>query len=367
MPHLEGTSIAHKAGDQRFVATLAGVDLDRRLCLAVAAAVILALVGGSQLELLVAALALFRTVWTQSRTASPTPRARGSHSPWAGDAAAVVDDARRPNLPQVRGRDLRPSSISPAANIRARYLRPRNTALAANQPACQKHFELIMEHVHAKKWAKAFDVLTEMRQLSIEPNVVCYTALITACDKTNQPKKALELLDTMLMEGVEPDVVAYNAVITACSNGQMPESAEEKCAEMQERGLTPNVVTYTSLIRAWGQSRHPQRVWEVFNAMKEAGEKPNVITFSSLIQAADRCQDPEKGLRIYIEMEEDGIEPSSFAYDNLSKCWRHLPRSRAVSAIRMLQIEGTPPSKSACSAVISKTRVGPQLPRMFDN
>jgi len=335
--------------------------------LAVAAAITLALIGGNQLELFVAALVFLRMVWVHSRTASPTPRAKGSHSPWAGDAAAVVDDGIRADLPSIRGRDVRPCTIRPAANNRARNLRPNTTPPVANEPACEKYFDLIMEQVHAKQWGNAFAVLTEMRERSIKPNVVCFTALITACDRTHQPKKALELFDTMQMEGVEPDVVAYNAVINACSNGRMPERALEKCSEMHERGLTPNVVTYTSLIRAWGQSRHPQRVWEVFDAMKEAGEKPNVITFSSLIQAADKCHDPEKGLRIYTEMEEAGIAPSSYAYDNLQRCWRGQPRSRALSAIRIMEDEGKPPSTSACSAVMSRTREVPELPRMFDN
>jgi pentatricopeptide repeat protein len=365
MPRSEGSSIAHKAGSHKFVATLAGVDLDCRLCLVVAAAISLALIGGSQLELLVAALAFLRTVWVRSRTGSPTPRAKGSaekskdlpqqepraalaqhrcggdrHSPRADDAAAVAEGERRPKLPRVRGRDLRPSAASPPLR-----------AHCARASACQKYVELIMEHAHAKQWQQALEVLTEMRQLSIEPNVACFTALISACDKGKQPEKALELFDTMLKEGVEPTVVTYNALISACSNGLMPETALEKCAEMKERGLTPNVVTYTSLIRACGQSHHPRRAWEVFDAMKEAGEKPNVITFSSLIQAADKCQDPERGLRIFAEMEEAGIAPSLFAYNNLKSCWRNQPVSRALEAIRVMRDEGRPPSRSACSAV----------------
>jgi pentatricopeptide repeat protein len=158
--------------------------------------ILLALVGGSQLELTVAALAFLRTVWVH----------KGSHSPRAGDAAAdVYDGSRRPKFPQVRGRDLRPSSISPATNLRARHLRPKRVSSAADRSDCQKYFELIMEHTHVKQWAKALAVLTEMRQLSIEPDVLCFTALINVCDKAKQPEEALELFDTMQVEGVEPD------------------------------------------------------------------------------------------------------------------------------------------------------------------
>jgi len=333
--------------------------LDYRLCLVVAAAISLALIGGSQLELLVAALALLRTAWVRPRTGSPTPSAiprkcaegqpqqkprvtptqhrcgGDKHSPRTSDATAVVESCSRPLFPRVRGRDLRLQANSPAAQ----------------RPTCQKYVELIMAHAHAKQLPKALEVLTEMRQLSIEPNVACFTALISACDKGKQPEKALELFDTMEKEGVEPTVVTYNALISACSNGQMPERAMEKCAEMQERGLTPNVVTYTSLIRACGQSHHPERAWDVFAVMTEAGVTPNVITFSSLIQAAVGCQDPEKGLRIFAEMERAGIAPSLFAYNNLRSCWRNESLSRAQRAVRIMQNEGRPLSRSARLAV----------------
>jgi len=343
--------------------------LDCRLCLVVAAAISLALIGGSQVELLVAALAFLRTVWCRPRTGSPTPSASPKKRvdgqpqqqprvapvhhrcggdmqlPRAGGAAADVEGYGRPKLPRVRGRDLRPMPAS------------------TKRPVCQMYVELIMAHAHAKQLPQALEVLTEMRQRSIEPNVACFTALISACDKGKHPEKALELFDTMQKEGVEPSVVTYNALISACSSGKMQEKALEKFAEMQERGLTPNVVTYTSLIRACGQSNHPERAWEVFDAMKKAGQTPNVITFSSLIQAAECCQDPEKGLRIFAEMEWASIAPSLFAYNNLKSCWRNQPRSRAVKAIRIMQDEGKPPSMSACSAVKMVCVLDPACPR----
>jgi len=371
MPRSEGIHIKHNAGSQRLAATLAGVDLDYRFCLVVAAAISLALTGGSQLELLVAALALLRTVWVRSRTGGPTPGAGPAkcteappqqeprvaptqhhcggdgHSPRAGDPfAVVVGGDNRPRPPRVT---IRGASTLPHAS-RPQGVRGHDSRLNA---IYQKYVETIMAHGHARQWQKALEVLTEMRQLSIEPNVSCFTALISACDKGKQPEKALELFDTMQKEGVQPNVVTYNALISACSNGKMPERAQEKFTEMQERGLTPNVVTYTSLIQAYWQSDHPQRAWEVFDAMKEAGEKPNIITFSRLLLVAQNCQDPEKCLCVFAEMERAGVAPSMPAYNTLQGCWRSQPLSRALKAIRIMQNNGEPPSKSAVSLVMS--------------
>jgi len=361
---MEGSPTAHKAGGHAFVLTLAGLDLDYRLCMAAAAGVALALCGGGHVELLVAALAFLRTAWSCSKgTGAPSTKAT-----WK-KGAEVPPPQRSPPLPRIRAPAAAEGSAVSLRGLphqkpkEGDSMRAPGAAVAAVQdggpkpfrghPASHKYVALIMEHARAKQCAQALGLLTEMRQLSIAPNVACYTALISACDKGKQPERALELFDMMQSQGCVPTVVTYNALISACSNGQMPEMAMEKCAEMQERGLTPNVVTYTSLIRACGQSHHPQRAWDIFDAMKEAGETPNVITFSSLIQAAEKCQDPEKGLRIFAEMEEAGIAPSLFAYNNLKSCWRSQPLYRALQAIRTMENEGKPPSNAARWAVRS--------------
>ena len=40
--------------------------------------------------------------------------------------------------------------------------------------------------------------------------VVTYNAAISACEKAKQPDKALELLADMQQSGLEPDVITYN-------------------------------------------------------------------------------------------------------------------------------------------------------------
>lgn len=48
-----------------------------------------------------------------------------------------------------------------------------------------------------------------------QPNVVCYSSAITACEKSGEWRKALHLLLKMINSGVEPDTIAYNASISA--------------------------------------------------------------------------------------------------------------------------------------------------------
>ena len=58
-----------------------------------------------------------------------------------------------------------------------------------------------------------------MRQRGLEPDVITYSAAISACEKGSQWERALELLDEMRQRGLEPDVITYSAAISACEKG----------------------------------------------------------------------------------------------------------------------------------------------------
>ncbi|CAK0798080.1 unnamed protein product, partial [Prorocentrum cordatum] len=48
-----------------------------------------------------------------------------------------------------------------------------------------------------KQWRQALDLLAEMRAGGVRPNVITYSALISACERSGQPERSLELLQEM--------------------------------------------------------------------------------------------------------------------------------------------------------------------------
>ena len=58
-----------------------------------------------------------------------------------------------------------------------------------------------------------------MQQQSMVPNVITYSALISACEKGKKPEQALELSEAMKRQGVVADVITYNPLIRACEKG----------------------------------------------------------------------------------------------------------------------------------------------------
>jgi len=55
-----------------------------------------------------------------------------------------------------------------------------------------------------------------MRRQGVVPNVVTYSALVSACEKGERLGQALKMFVAMQRQGVAPDVVTYCALISAC-------------------------------------------------------------------------------------------------------------------------------------------------------
>ena len=54
----------------------------------------------------------------------------------------------------------------------------------------------------------------------------------------------------MLCQALEPTLVTYSAVISACEKGQELRRAFDVCAEMLRQAREPTLVTYSSVISA---------------------------------------------------------------------------------------------------------------------
>merc|ERR1712217_302535 len=85
------------------------------------------------------------------------------------------------------------------------------------------------------------------------------------------PERALELFDEMQRRGLQPDVITFLALISACEKACKPEKALELFAEMQRRGLQPNNITCNSLISCRKNACKPKQVLELFAEMQGRG------------------------------------------------------------------------------------------------
>jgi pentatricopeptide repeat protein len=59
-----------------------------------------------------------------------------------------------------------------------------------------------------------------MQVRGLAPNVITYSAVISACEKGQQPERVLQLLDEMQVRGPTPNEITYSATISDCVKGQ---------------------------------------------------------------------------------------------------------------------------------------------------
>ena len=58
------------------------------------------------------------------------------------------------------------------------------------------------------------------------------------------PVRALQLFDKMQQQGLEPNLITYSVVSSACRKCRMPNRALQPFDEMLQQGLEPNVITF---------------------------------------------------------------------------------------------------------------------------
>ena len=72
----------------------------------------------------------------------------------------------------------------------------------------------------AKLWQDACQLIEQMTQTRLSPNIFSYSAAISACEKGGQWEPALALFQAMPKAKISPDVISYSAAISACEKGE---------------------------------------------------------------------------------------------------------------------------------------------------
>ena len=107
-----------------------------------------------------------------------------------------------------------------------------------------------------------------MKENGVKPNVVVYSAVISACEKggANYTQMALTLFDELQEKKISPDQITFSALISACGKGgaNYADEALRRFDEMKKFCLEPNRITYTAIIKAcYDNKRYPEALGKV--------------------------------------------------------------------------------------------------------
>ncbi|CAK0795996.1 unnamed protein product [Prorocentrum cordatum] len=95
------------------------------------------------------------------------------------------------------------------SDMREAQLEPDVISYCAGISACEK----------GEQWQRALVLLSEMGEVELEPTII-YNVGISACEKGLQWQRAWALLSEMWKTKLVPDVISYSAGISACERSE---------------------------------------------------------------------------------------------------------------------------------------------------
>ncbi|CAJ1362009.1 unnamed protein product [Effrenium voratum] len=128
----------------------------------------------------------------------------------------------------------------------------------------------------------ALKLLADMGQLQVEADVVSCSACISACEK--QWQAALEVLATC-RRSMQPDVICINAAISAAASAFAWPSALHLLGEMSTFALAPVANSFNAAVSACGQGSQWQRALHLLEEMPSRDLTPDAFTFAAAITA----------------------------------------------------------------------------------
>ena len=65
-----------------------------------------------------------------------------------------------------------------------------------------------------KKQKKTLEIFASIEHQRVQPNVITFSSLISACEEGKNPEQALEVFASMEHQRVQPNVIKYNSLIS---------------------------------------------------------------------------------------------------------------------------------------------------------
>jgi len=184
--------------------------------------------------------------------------------------------------------------------------------------------------------ARLREVVDDMQQAAIKPDVVTYSILVKANCNAGNIAAAIALFRQLREHGLVFDEVAFNTLLLACSNAGKVACAEEIFQEMLDTGVAPTHVTMSILVKMYGKAKQLSKAVEVSRKIEAStGLKPNLYAYTCLIQACVRSKQVQASWDVFARMLCAGVVPDAITYGTaIQGCIYHNKFEQALALLR---------------------------------
>ncbi|CAA0382490.1 unnamed protein product [Arabidopsis thaliana] len=173
-------------------------------------------------------------------------------------------------------------------------------------------------------------------------DVISWTVVITGYGKHGLGKKSVRIFYEMLRHNIEPDEVCYLAVLSACSHSGMIKEGEELFSKLLEtHGIKPRVEHYACVVDLLGRAGRLKEAKHLIDTMPI---KPNVGIWQTLLSLCRVHGDIELGKEVgKILLRIDAKNPTNYVMmSNLygqAGYWNEQGNARELGNIKGLKKE----------------------------
>ncbi|KAG7538534.1 Pentatricopeptide repeat [Arabidopsis suecica] len=186
------------------------------------------------------------------------------------------------------------------------------------------------------------------------PNLVTYTAVVTALCQLGKVDEVRDLVGRLEDEGFEFDCVFYSNWIHGYFKGGALVDALMQDRKMVEKGINRDVVSYSILIDGLSKEGNIEKALVLLGKMMKEGIEPNLITYTAIIRGLCKKGKLEEAFVLFDRILSVGIEVDEFLYVTLiDGICRKGNLNRAFSMLGDMEQRGIQPSIFTFNTVIS--------------
>lgn len=141
-------------------------------------------------------------------------------------------------------------------------------------------------------------------------DIVCWTALITACAQNEQYEEALQVFFKMQNEGLIPDTYTYIGILDACSGLLLLDEGRQIHAAVIEGGPEKHFMMGTALVNFYGKCKSLQDARNVFDGLIHR----DVVSWNAMISALVESDCNKDALHLFWQMHLQAITADNISY-----------------------------------------------------
>lgn len=204
----------------------------------------------------------------------------------------------------------------------------------------------------AKRAEMAYNLFKVFRR-KFRADMISYNILADGYCIIKRTPKALEILKEMVERGLEPNVMTYNIILKGFFRAGQTKEAWEFFLQMKRRKCEIDVVTYTTMVHGFGVAGEVERSRKLFDEMVGAGVLPSVATYNALIQVLCKKDNVENAILVFDEMLRKGYLPNVTTYNVLIRGLCHVGKmDRAVEYMDRMKDDDCEPNVQTYNLVI---------------